>query len=127
VLEDHPGPGRLPYAEDPDELATRLGAGIAVAAGYAAIVYPRLPGPPLLRGLAFGALEIAATPRGGLVRLAAKAPGIRFPLQALAMPVDEDAGPLSHLAYGLALGLLYHDGRDEPEEEEDGFDPDDDE
>lgn len=100
-------PGELPYAEDPEELMSRLGAGIAVAAGYAAIVYPRLPGPPLLRGLAFGALEIAAAPRGGLVRLASEVPGVKFPLQALALPVDEDAGPASHLAFGLALGLLY--------------------
>lgn len=100
-------PGELPYAEDPEELMSRLGAGIAVAAGYAALVYPRLPGPPLLRGLAFGALEVAAAPSGGLVRLASEVPGIRFPLQSLALPVDEDAGPASHLAFGLALGLLY--------------------
>lgn len=100
-------PEELPYAEDPEELMSRLGAGIAIAAGYAAILYPRLPGPPLLRGLAFGALEIAAAPRGGLVRLASDVPGVKFPLQALALPVDEDAGPASHLAFGLALGLLY--------------------
>lgn len=100
-------PGELPYAGDPEELMARLGAGVAIAAGYAAIVYPRLPGPPLFRGLAFGALQIAAAPRGGLVRMASAVPGIRFPLQPLALPVDEDAGPASHLAFGLALGLLY--------------------
>lgn len=100
-------PGELPYAEDTEELMARFGAGIGIAAGYAALVYPRLPGPPLLRGLAFGALEIAAAPRGGLVQLASEVPGVKFPLQALALPVDEDAGPTSHLAFGLALGLLY--------------------
>lgn len=105
--EETPDSGALPYAEDPEELMGRFGAGIAVAAGYAALLYPRIPGPPLFRGLAFGALEIAAAPRGGLVRLAAEAPGLKFPLQTLALPIDEDASPVSHLAFGLALGLLY--------------------
>ncbi|NIP81496.1 MAG: hypothetical protein GWM90_20675 [Gemmatimonadetes bacterium] len=106
-LEDQDDPEHPPYAEDPDELMARFAAGVALAAGYAAILYPRLPGPPLVRGLAFGALEIAAAPHGGLVRMAGGARGVRFPLQALALPVDEDAGPLSHLGFGLALGLLY--------------------
>lgn len=97
----------LPYARDPEELMGRFGAGIAIAAGYAALLYPRIPGPPLFKGLVFGALEIAAAPRGGLVRLATEAPGIRFPLQTLVLPIDEDASPVSHLAFGVALGLLY--------------------
>lgn len=104
---DDAEPGELPYAADPEELMGRLGAGIAIAAGYAALIYPRLPGPPLLRGLAFGALEIAAAPRGGLVRLASSAPGVKFPLQTIAAPIDEDASPLSHLVFGTALGLFY--------------------
>lgn len=115
--EDRREPGSPPYADDPEELLARLGAGVAIAAGYAALVYPRIPGPPLLRGLAFGALEIAAAPRGGLVRLATEAPGVKFPLQTLALPIDEDAGPLSHLAYGLGLGLLYrYDGGGDDDE-----------
>lgn len=109
-MEDEPSPGRRPYADDPEELVARFGAGVAVAAGYAALFYPRIPGSPLFRGLVFGALEIAAAPRGGLVGLASAAPGIRFPLQALALPMDEDAGPFSHLAFGLGLGLFYRSG-----------------
>ena len=100
-------PADPPYAADPRELLARMGAGVAVAAGYASIVYPRVPGSPMFRGLLFGALEIAAAPRGGLVRVAAETPGVRFPLQALALPVDEDAGPISHLAYGVGLGMFY--------------------
>lgn len=112
--EEPPEPGSPPYADDPEELLARLGAGVAIAAGYAALVYPRIPGPPLFRGLAFGALEIAAAPRGGLLRLATEAPGVKFPLQTLALPIDEDAGPLSHMAYGLGLGLFYrYDAEDE--------------
>lgn len=101
------GRGRVPYADDPEELLGRYGAGIALTAAYAALLYPRLPGSPLLRGLAFGALEVFAAPRGGLGRIAADAPGLKFPLQTLALPVDEDAGPLSHLAFGVGLGLFY--------------------
>lgn len=109
----------LPFARDPEELMARFGAGVAIAAGYAALLYPRLPGPPLLKGLGFGALEILAAPRGGLMAMAAAAPGVKFPLQALAVPVDEDAGPLSHLAFGLALGMLYrYDLGEEDYEEE---------
>ena len=123
MQDDARGP-ELSYAANPAELLGRVSAGVAVAAGYASILYPRLPGSPLLRGLVFGALEIAAAPRGGLVRLAAQAPGLRFPLQTLALPVDEDASPSAHLAFGLALGLLYRDGRDYDEE---GLDEDEDE
>ncbi|HUG40721.1 MAG TPA: hypothetical protein VMM12_09555 [Longimicrobiales bacterium] len=114
-------PGRLPYADDPMELLGRVSAGIGVAAGYASIVYPRLPGPPLFRGLAFGALEVAAAPRGGFAGLSAQAPGLWYPLQALALPVDEDASPLALLAFGLVLGMLYRGvspGDEEWDEEE---------
>ncbi|MEJ2503997.1 MAG: hypothetical protein P8177_11925 [Gemmatimonadota bacterium] len=114
--DDAPEPGREPHARDAEELLGRVVAGVALAAGYASLLYPRLPGPPLLRGLAFGALEVAAAPRGGLVNMAANAPGIRFPLQAAALPVDEDAGLLSHLAFSLTLGLLYRYGRDEDDD-----------
>lgn len=107
TAEEEGAAGREPYATGSEELMARFGAGMAVAAGYAALVYPRIPGPPLLRGLIFGGLEVLAAPRGGLIRIAAEVPGVKFPLQALALPVDEDAGPMSHMAYGLGLGLLY--------------------
>lgn len=102
-----PYPEGRPFADDAEELLARFGAGVAIAAGYAALIHPRLPGPPLLRGALFGGLEILAAPRGGVLGIAASTPGVKFPLQALVMPVDEDAGPLSHLAFGLALGALY--------------------
>lgn len=121
-VEDDADSPRQPFAEGPEELLARLGAGVAVAAGYASLLYPRLPGSPLFRGLSFGALEMAAAPRGGLVRLASTAPGVRWPLQALALPVDEDAGALSHLAYGLGLGLLYRGHAEDGDDDGDGDD-----
>jgi hypothetical protein len=104
-------------ADDPEAMLRRLGGGVAVAAGYASLLYPRLPGSPLVRGLAFGALEVAAAPTGGLVRMAGDVPGLRFPLQALAVPEEEGRGPIAHMAFGLGLGLLYR--YDEDEEQED--------
>lgn len=121
IANERSEPGEEPFATEPEEIMARIGAGLAMAAGYAALLYPRLPGPPLLRGLAFGALEMAAAPRGGLIRLASETPGVKFPLQALALPIDEDAGPLSHLAYGVGLGLFY---RYDPDGGEDSDDED---
>jgi hypothetical protein len=109
---------RTSHADDPEALLRRLGAGVAVAAGYASLLYPRLPGSPLVRGLAFGALEVAATPSGGLARMAADIPGLRFPLQQLAVSADEERGPIAHMAFGLGLGLFYMYPRDgDPDED----------
>ncbi|MGK7311631.1 MAG: hypothetical protein ACN0LA_05275 [Candidatus Longimicrobiales bacterium M2_2A_002] len=112
-----------PYGEDPDALLVRLGSGIAMAAGYAALLYPRLPGSPMTKGLIFGAMEVAAAPHGGLVRVATDTPGLKFPLKDLAVPIDDDAGPLANVAFGVGLGLLYrpplhddsHDHEDQDE------------
>lgn len=110
------------YAADPDALLVRFGAGIAMAAAYAALLYPRLPGSPLTRGVIFGAMEIAAAPHGGLVRVATDTPGLKFPLKDLAVPIDEHAGPLEALAFGVSLGLLYqpdlgdHDGHEDDDD-----------
>lgn len=107
ALEPGRGARDRVYETDPDAVLIRLAAGIALTAGYAALLYPRLPGPPLARGLAFSILEIVAAPRGGLVRVATDTPGLKFPLKDLAVPMADGAGPLSNLAFGLALGTLY--------------------
>ena len=108
------------YTDDPDALLVRLGSGIATAAGYAALLYPRLPGSPMTKGLIFGAMEVAAAPHGGLVRVATDTPGLKFPLKDLAVPIDEDAGPLANVAFGVGLGLLYRPSlRDDDHEDDD--------
>jgi hypothetical protein len=108
--------GEGAFDGDPEVLVRRYGAGIAMAAGYASLLYPRLPGPPLLRGLTFGALDLVAAPRGGVAGLVADTPALRFPLQAMVIPGDDpEAGPLAPMAFGLALGLFYRydDGDDD--------------
>ena len=106
------------YAADPDALLVRYGSGIAMAAGYAALLYPRLPGSPLAKGLVFGAMEVAAAPHGGLVRVASDTPGLKFPLEDLAVPVDDEVGPLANLAFGVGLGLLYRPSLGDDEDDE---------
>lgn len=104
------------YDHDPDALLVRLGAGIAMAAGYAALLYPRLPGSPLTKGFIFGAMEVAAAPHGGLVRVATDTPGLKFPLKDLAVPIDDSVGPLANVAFGVGLGLLYRPSLDADDE-----------
>lgn len=89
-------------------------AGIATAAAYAALLYPRLPGRPLTRGLIFGALEAVAAPLGGtFAALRRLSPHIALPIEALT-PITglADRDPLAPLAFGLALGL-YRGADDE--------------
>lgn len=102
----------MPWAEDPAEVLVRYAAGVGTAAAYASLVYPRIPAPPLARGLIFGALDAAASDAGGAIELLhALSPGISFPLQQIALPLGSDGDPLPHLAFGLGLGLIYRDGR----------------
>lgn len=97
-----------PYDDDAEELLARYGAGIASTAAYAAILYPRLPGAPLTRGLTYGLLDVVTEPEGGIIAIARRlAPQLRFPLKPFAMPVNEEAGALARMAFGLALGLFY--------------------
>ncbi len=102
-------PGRpSPYDEEPETLVARYGAGIATTAAYAAVLYPRLPGKPLMRGFLFGMLDVVTEPEGGLIALGRRlAPGVHFPLRPFALPVNEDAGPMARLAFGFGLGLFY--------------------
>ena len=96
--------GRLEQ-ELTDILLTGAGRGLL----YAALVEPRVPGPPLLRGTAYGGLEYLLSPWGGLGKVAgSKAPQGRVPALSVLLQdrgVDEDL--IEHVAFGVALAVLY--------------------
>jgi hypothetical protein len=104
VLTGEKSPGTL-EEELTDILLSGAGRGLL----YAAIVEPRMPGPAILRGTTYGALEFALTPWGGLEELAgAAAPHRKVPvLSVLLQNRGEEEQFLEHLAFGIALALLY--------------------
>ena len=94
----------------------RAGADLAVAAAYASIAYPRLPGPPFLRAAFFGAADVVASRGGGVAALLADlSPRSRLPLARL-LP-EEERRVERALALALALGLLYRDEDDEDDDD----------
>lgn len=110
------GEPRLPDLDD--ELVERVAAGAVRGLIYATIVDPSIPGPPALRGLLYGSAEYALEPLGGLKGIMGRrAPHRRLPLLGDLLDAWEagDDGLVDHLAFGLALALLYGRGEnDEP-------------
>ena len=102
------GDTRLPTWDE--GLGERLTAGLARGLVYGAILEPRLPGPSLARGAAYGATEYLLSPWGGLRRTLGKnAPYARLPVVSGLLD-DPEAGEeafLDHLVFGVALGVLY--------------------
>ena len=92
-----------------EELTDLLLSGAGRGLLYAAIVEPRVPGHPLLRGTTYAALEYALTPWGGLEGLTGTAaPHRKIPvLSVLLQNRGEEEQFLEHLAFGIALALLY--------------------
>lgn len=90
-------------------LGDRLVSGAARGLVYGAVAEPRLPGPPVIRGVAFGTAEFLLSPLGGVGKLLGKeAPYSRIPLLKLILEdtgVDRD-GYVEHLVFGLALALM---------------------
>lgn len=120
VLEQGPGDAaRGPHAAanpaaQARGLLERAGADLAVGAAYAAIAYPRLPGPPFLRAAIFGAADVVVSAGGGIAStLAQLSPRMRLPLARL-LP-EEERSVERALALALALGLIY---RDEDEDDD---------
>ena len=105
------GEARLPHV-GPETTDAAL-AGAARGLLYAAVLEPRLPGPVTLRGVLYGSLEYAVSPWGGMTSLLGeRAPHRRIPLvQGLFedYALGEDSY-LDHLAFGVALALLYGAG-----------------
>jgi hypothetical protein len=94
-----------------DRILIGLGQGLL----YGAVIEPRVPGPSVLKGALFGSAEYAADAAGGLVRiLGAHAPQRRLPFVGRMLEeIDpHDRVYLEHLAFGVALAILY--GSSEP-------------
>jgi len=95
-------------------LDAATGGRLLVGAGqgllYGAVVEPRIPGPPLLKGALFGAAEYVADPAGGLSHMiGAHVPQARLPfVGSLLDGLDaHERTYLEHLTFGIALAVLY--------------------
>ncbi|HSH74520.1 MAG TPA: hypothetical protein VLA09_02355, partial [Longimicrobiales bacterium] len=105
LLTGRPEVGTLDR-ETGDRVIVGLGQGLL----YGAVVEPRLPGPPVLKGALFGSAEYASDPAGGLTHLVgAHTLQGRLPvIGSLLENIDpHDRTYVEHLAFGIALALLY--------------------
>lgn len=102
-----------------DALTEASLAGAARGVVYATAVAPRLPGPALFRGAVFGVAEHAISPWGGLSGLLGRHAS-RGSLPFLAGFFEEFAGKDDtlgdHLAFAMALAVLYGTGSDDGDE-----------
>ena len=100
-----PGGGQGPH--DP---TAELLSGAARGVLYGAVLEPRLPGSPLLRGATFGVMEYVTSPFGGLDGiLGASSPHRTMPIIAALLGSSDSvaASMADHVAFGVTLGLLY--------------------
>lgn len=98
--------------EAPSDTLVRYASGLSTAVAYAAIIHPRLPGPPLARGLLFGAFDAATLTSGGAFALVKRiAPGVRLPLEWAGSHLAGSGSAAAHVAFGLGLGLVYRSPR----------------
>lgn len=90
-----------------DVLLSGAGRGLL----YASVVEPRIPAPATLQGSAYGLLEYVLSPWGGLEEVAGSAaPHGKLPALSVLFQgreEEENADLLEHLAFGIALALLY--------------------
>ena len=101
--------------ESPPDPTVALMTGAARGMLYGAVLEPRLPGSPVLRGATYGIMEYVTSPFGGLDGiLGASSPHRTMPIMAALLgKTDSGAGSGSiadHLAFGVTLGLLYGEG-----------------
>lgn len=106
------------------DAAERILEGAGQGLIYGAVVEPRIPGPPLLKGTLYGSAEYAVVPAGGLVKLlGSQSPLHDVPLVSGLMKgaVGHERSYLEHVAFGISLALLYGSSpssngmREEPE------------
>lgn len=104
------GEPRLPALDG--DLPERVVAGTARGLLYGAVVEPRVPGAPVVRGLLYGTAEYALSPWGGMRGLLGRfAPYRRLPVISGLLAGSEGGEDtlLDHVTFGIALALLYGD------------------
>ena len=101
--------GQHPDTALEEKMTDLLLAGAGRGLLYAALVEPRIPVPPILQGIAYGGLEYALRPWGGLGELAGSgAPQGKIPaLSVLLRDPGTEEKLVEHVAFGVALALLY--------------------
>ncbi len=110
------GKNGRPGAESPHDPTVEILTGAARGMLYGAVLEPRLPGSPLLRGATFGVMEYVTSPFGGLDGiLGASSPHRTMAIVAALLGSSDsgaEAGSMAdHVAFGVTLGLLYGAGR----------------
>ena len=103
-------PGGAQGTHDP---TAELLSGAARGVLYGAVLEPRLPGSPLLRGATFGVMEYVTSPFGGLDGiLGASSPHRTMPIIAALLGSSDSlaVSMADHVAFGVTLGLLYGAG-----------------
>ena len=102
--------GRAELPELGTDVADKLIRGAGQGLIYGAMLEPRIPGHPLLKGSLYGSVEYAVDPAGGLVRLLAPYGPLKS-LPVLTKLLDgldhHDRAYLEHVTFGIALALLY--------------------
>lgn len=99
----------------------RLVAGAGQGLVYGAVVEPRLPGPAVVKGAVYASAEYAVHPLGGVSGLLGpKAPLRRVPVLGAVLDSlsPRERSYVEHLAFGIALALLY--GSDGPGDDPSG-------
>lgn len=105
--------GRLEAPEFDEGLGGRLASGAARGALFAAVIDPRLPGPVVLRGAVYAAVEYLLTPTGGLGRMVGSIAPWRIIPGADSVVKKLESGEetiVDHLVFGLALALMLGEG-----------------
>jgi hypothetical protein len=105
LLRGEPG---LPVLDR--DTADRIIAGAGQGLVYGAVVEPRVPGPSLAKGVLFGSAEYMADPLGGVSGLLGQhAPQNRLPVvgDVLDRLEDHEQAWLEHVAFGIALAVIY--------------------
>lgn len=113
--------GRAELPELDERLGSRMLAGAGQGLLYGAVVEPRVPGPPLLKGAVFALAEYMAHPAGGLSHLLGRhTPQGKLPFVSdlLEDLTPEDREYVEELAFGLALALMCGDSIDDFEDDE---------